>query len=121
MREQGGSSSQILSKIVHGTRHHLFLFTGLNSADNSVLTTVAAKVLQDYAGQIEVHLVSTRDAAGAPSGAKAWSDVDSLIHKKYSISKACAVLLRPDKYIGFTQMPVTEGEIVDYLNSLFIV
>jgi 2-polyprenyl-6-methoxyphenol hydroxylase-like FAD-dependent oxidoreductase len=120
LREQGGNSSQILSKIVHGTTHHLFLFAGLESENDASCTHLANKIIQKYSQEIEVHFVVVKDIAIEVQGAKVWLDEDSIIHKKYSISKPCALLLRPDKYIGFTQMPVTENGIMNYLNTIFI-
>ncbi|KTC87339.1 FAD-dependent oxidoreductase [Legionella drozanskii] len=107
-------------QITQGTQHHLFLFTGLANSQLSTLLDTALGIGQQYQGLIQTHLVLLNPTNDAFQSHLVWIDTDQSIHKKFGILQPTAVLIRPDKYLGITQTPVNQEELLRHLQNGYI-
>ncbi len=108
--------SQRLFDIVKGTQHHLFLFAGV---DNSLQLEEAQKIAVHLPSAIIVHLVGNGEKPAAWSG-NYWRDVNQTAQQKIGAKQSVAMLVRPDKYIGFLQIPFEAKTLQDYLAKVFV-
>lgn len=113
-------SMQPLSEIVRGTKHHLLLFAGKNSADVSILADAIRQVHEQFEKIVSTHLILSHDIVYPDCPAAVWLDEKQEVHRDYAIEQPMAVLLRPDKYIGLLQLPVNTQVLIRYLKQWFI-
>lgn len=111
------NSVKCLSDIVQGTKHHLFLFAG-TSDPHAKIKEVAEWVMMQYKPVLDVHIILKQPTQTFEKIDSVWLDEEKL-HLRYGILKPTALLLRPDKYIGFTQSPVSQDELKRYLDAIF--
>ena len=71
-------------------------------------------------GILKTHLVLINSKNKASEANSVWLDQIQAIHKHFDIQQATAVLIRPDKYIGLTQMPVQLDELLHYMEKDYI-
>lgn len=109
-------SVQSLSEIVQGTKHHLFIFVGQAGHPESHLVETAKRIKSNFADLIDVHLVVNQSIDVVNDNI--WLDEERVQEVK-KIERPTVVLLRPDKYIGYTQAPVVEDNLVAYLETMF--
>ncbi len=108
-----------LHQITQGTRHHLFLFTGF-AHNLSSLFEIAVAIEQRFKGLIKPHIVLSHSEITLPA-----EDISLLIdehqkmHQYFKINQPTAVLVRPDKYIGLTQLPVNTEELLGYIEKTY--
>lgn len=73
----------------------------------------------NYKNVMHLHFVLQQDNGDLHSHHSVWIDKEG-IFKSYNIKKPTAVLIRPDKYIGFTQSPFCLENLKSYLNKIFV-
>ena len=107
--------------MTQGTLHHLLLFVGL--ADNNALSAfaeLAATVTQQFKGLIKTHIILPHSGMNiADKGISILIDEHQKMYQRFKISQPTVVLIRPDKYIGLTQMPVNKEELMEYLEHTY--
>ncbi|KTD71441.1 FAD dependent oxidoreductase [Legionella steelei] len=110
-----------LQQATQGTLHHLLLFVGL--ADNNALSAfaeLAATVTQQFKGLIKTHIILPHSGMNiADKGISILIDEHQKMYQRFKISQPTVVLIRPDKYIGLTQMPVNKEELMEYLEHTY--
>lgn len=109
-----------LHQITQGTSHHLFLFAGIDNSQLPNLLETAAAIEKQLDGLLKIHLVLSNSKSKVSQANSVWIDQNQAIHKRFSIQQATAVLIRPDKYIGLTQAPVKQDELLHYLATDYI-
>lgn len=109
-----------LHQITQGTMHHLFFFAGTDTNQLSALIETIAAVDQQFNGLLKTHLVLSNAKCKAPHTNSVWLDPNQGAHKRYAIQQPTAVLIRPDKYIGLTQTPVNQEELLCYMEKGYI-
>jgi len=108
-----------LTEICEGNRHHLFLFVGLE--DRVTKTSLKAAVLAPkFKNMLDVHLVLLDTPSVYPESLSIWIDVNQAIHKEFKIEEPCALLIRPDKYVGLAQSPIVLADLQSWLHHQFI-
>ncbi|CEK09583.1 FAD-dependent oxidoreductase [Legionella hackeliae] len=110
---------QSLREILRGTMHHLFLFTGIDSSALSSVLKIASLMNQRYQSVMKTHLVLTEESE-IPSANSVFFDAGKIVHDRFAITETTAVLIRPDKYIGLTQCPVNQDELIRTLDEIFL-
>lgn len=109
-----------LHQIVQGTQHHLFLFTGINQPDIQSLEKIVKAITKAYPKVIVPHIVLNQTKDKIVSSAHLWIDKDQKVHQHYGVNKPAAVLIRPDKYVGLTQVPLKQATLLAYFAKIFI-
>lgn len=109
-----------LHQITRGTLHHLFLFDGFANSQLAMLTELAFIVEQRYRGLINTHLVLANPTDEVPQTGSVWIDNEQKVYKRFAIQHSTAVLIRPDKYIGLTQTPINQEELLRHLEKGYI-
>lgn len=119
---EGGDRSRLFA-LLQGTRHRLFLFSGLSpKADQTALFDVASLVNSSYGRIIKLYLVVHPDSQ---TDFSSWQheliqDADGALHRHFGLSFGGMYLIRPDGYIGFRSQPVLKSVFADYLKRTFI-
>ncbi|MCW8416723.1 FAD-dependent monooxygenase [Fluoribacter dumoffii] len=110
-----------LQQITQGTLHHLFLFAGLSQTNQMpLLIETARNLAQQFNGLIKTHIiVSHPDIALPDADISMFFDEQQTMHQRFKINQPIAVLIRPDKYIGLTQMPVNPEELQAYMRTAY--
>ncbi|KTD35098.1 FAD dependent oxidoreductase [Legionella nautarum] len=119
LRDSHGKKKQF-HQITQGTQHHLFLFSGLGNNQLSTLLDTALSIGQQYQGLIQTHLVLLNPTKDAFQSHLVWIDTDQTIHKKFGLMQSTAILIRPDKYLGLSQTPVNQEELLRHLKNGYI-
>ncbi len=110
-----------LQYITQGTQHHLFLFSGLANSQLSVLSEIAAMVQQQFKESIKTHIVlSTSEIIPFAEEISVLIDDNQKMHQHFKINEPTAVLIRPDKYVGLTQLPVNKDELLTYMENSYL-
>ncbi len=110
---------QSLTDIVKGTSHHLFLFSGKTMSNMTELIEIAKYVKQHHPETIVPHLILSQHQDISVPSCALWLDDGQQAHYTYEINQPTVVLLRPDKYIGYTSAPVDKASLMDYLDAIF--
>ncbi|KTC78184.1 FAD-dependent monooxygenase [Legionella brunensis] len=106
-----------LYEIIRGTMHHLFLFAGKDGLHLSTLLKTASLMNQHFTPILKTHLVLTHENE-IPSANSVFFDQGQTVHQRFSIHETTALLIRPDKYIGLTQCPVNQDELIHYMDNI---
>ncbi len=69
----------------------------------------------EYSQTMKVHLVTTQNLIIRGDTIKYLIDEQGLVHRHFNFNKAGLLLVRPDKYIGFTQKPICLTQFKEYL------
>ncbi|AHE65713.1 FAD-dependent oxidoreductase [Legionella oakridgensis] len=109
---------QSLIEMVNGTLHHLFLFSGKNASDVMNLVEIAKFIKKNHPETIVSHLILSQPMDIPASPCLVWLDEGQEVHHTYDINQSAVILLRPDKYIGFTSMPADKASLIAYLQSI---
>lgn len=121
--DSGAEGGARLFTLLRGTRHCLFLFSGLGpKADQEALLDVASLVKDSYDPIIKFYLVLHPDSKADFSSWKyaVIQDSEGALHRHFGLSFGGMYLVRPDGYIGFRSQPVLKSVFVDYLKRTFI-
>lgn len=116
--EQQGLESSL--DFLQGSDHHLLLFMGLSNKNPDEIAKLAERMLAQYPKVMKVHLISILPGQSAPPACQGWIDPQGQMHRRFHIKKPAAVLVRPDKYLGFLQAPLREKQLYEYLECWFI-
>ncbi|WP_454782143.1 FAD-dependent monooxygenase [Legionella sp. WA2022007384] len=110
-----------LHQITQGTRHHLLLFTGLVPNQSLPLFELAAEMEQRFKGLIKTHILCSSSEMTLPvEEMSLLIDENQKMHQYFKINQATAVLIRPDKYIGLTQMPINKDALLGYIERTYL-
>ncbi|ASQ47102.1 FAD-dependent monooxygenase [Legionella clemsonensis] len=105
--------------VIRGTMHHLFLFVGHDNSLLSSLVKTATFINQHFQSFMKTHLVLTEESGIFPTNS-VFLDAEQIVHQRFAISEATAVLFRPDKYIGLIQCPVEQDALIHYLEEIYV-
>ncbi|QMT61495.1 FAD-dependent monooxygenase [Legionella sp. PC997] len=110
-----------LHQITQGIRHHLLLFTGLASNQSALLFKIAAAMEERFKGLIQTHIICSNSEITLPvEEMSLLIDENQKMHQYFKLNQATAVLIRPDKYIGLTQMPVNKEALLEYMEHTYL-
>ncbi|KTC80589.1 FAD-dependent oxidoreductase [Legionella cherrii] len=113
-----------LQQITQGTLHHLFLFMGLETDHKNqllVFSELARAVTQQFKGLIKTHIILPQsEMTPVDEGISILIDESQKMHQRFKIDRPTAVLVRPDKYIGLTQMPFNKEELMRYMENSYL-
>ncbi|WP_133130657.1 FAD-dependent monooxygenase [Legionella yabuuchiae] len=109
-----------LSEILRGTKHQLLLFSGIAGHPEAFLLDIAKRINEQYADVVESHLILSHGVDLPENNAHyCWID-DQGVQESLDLEKPAVVLIRPDKYIAFSQTPAVQSVLNDYLEEIFI-
>ncbi|GGI87446.1 FAD-dependent monooxygenase [Legionella impletisoli] len=109
-----------LSEILQGTKHHLLLFTGIAGHSEASLLEMAKMIEHDFNDVIESHLILSHAVELPEKNAfHLWIDEEE-IQEHLDLEKPTVILIRPDKYIGFSQSPAVHSVLSHYLQEIFL-
>jgi len=120
LRPVHGDRECSMLEITEGTKHHLFFFIGKENVSPTKVQELAHTLGKQYEKVMVVHLIMTDNVMDSGGIVHRWIDVSHNVHNKYSINKTSVLLIRPDKYIGLTQTPLNNDELLDYFSGIFI-
>lgn len=108
-----------LQDITRGTFHHLFLFASKNNTNTTDLLKTANLMNERFHNLMKTHLIMPKenDIVGSNS---IFFDSDQSVYQHFKINEGIALLIRPDKYIGLTQSPINEEELIHYIEEIYI-
>ncbi|CDZ76547.1 Pentachlorophenol 4-monooxygenase [Legionella massiliensis] len=106
--------------LTQGTEHHLLLFAGRDNGQLEPLIKTASAIEEHYSGLIKTHLILANSNEQGIQHSSLWFDNNQDIHKRFAINEATAILLRPDKYIGLSQMPLNKDDLLRQLEKGYI-
>lgn len=97
------------------------MFAGLANGQLSVLSEIAAMVQQQFKELIKTHIVlPTSETIPLAEEISVLIDENQKMHQHFKINEPTAVLIRPDKYVGLTQLPVNKDELLSYMESSYL-
>ena len=111
---------KFLSQIIQGTRHHLFLFAGVNNSRLQSLKETAKIIEEFYDGLIKTHLVLSEPSDLSTEHYSVWLDPNCEVQQRFLIPGASALMIRPDKYLSLTQAPFNQDELLHHLEKGYI-
>nr|HAT8714635.1 FAD-binding protein [Legionella jordanis] len=117
--EGSSKKGQSLQEITRGNLHHLFLFSAKEETHSSELLKIASTMKEKFSSLLKVHLVFPEETQTV-NFESLFFDKNHEVYRRFNLSESCALLIRPDKYIGVTQCPINEGELLRYMNELYI-
>ena len=117
-----GEEEKHLFQLFKGIHHTLLIFSGKKPTVEELKNAEElSSSLKDFP-HIQSYLVYRNDEnfLSSPAQVKALLDREPSIHSHYGITKATALLVRPDGYIGYIQEPLDIKKFHQYLNQIFI-
>ncbi|KTD18620.1 FAD dependent oxidoreductase [Legionella lansingensis] len=107
-----------LHEITRGTMHHLFLFAGKDNVSLPNTLKTAITMNERFNTLMKTHLVLT-NGSELPKFTSIFLEPDATIHRQFAINEPTALLIRPDKYVGLTQCPIEEKELISYMEHVY--
>ena len=118
-----GRESVRFSQRLRGTTHHLVLFAGVLSTEETHgrLQALADATMRTYPDCIEPHLIIPHELPGDPAGkGEILLDPRGELHHRYGARSECLYVVRPDGYIGFRSQPPDPEALKSYLTQIFL-
>lgn len=120
MDEQRGSQ-ETGPTLTRGTRHHLFVFCGQNPGDLTAFAALLPRLAERVQAFAAVHAVVSDTITLPGDFPSTYIDPGFSLHKRFDLEHETAVLVRPDKYVGFIQSPIHEADLLTAIRRMGII
>ncbi|MGQ3887899.1 FAD-dependent monooxygenase [Legionella sp. CNM-1927-20] len=111
-------TSQLIETICQGTLHNVFVF--LPDKDfNEEVEEKLIDLTKKYQSVLHVHLVLLDSLSTSSSLPSVWLDENYIIQDRFNIKNSAAIVVRPDKYIGYVDSPFNLEYLEFWLETIF--
>lgn len=108
---------KLISDITRGIKHHLFIFTAYNEKKYFTVSDAVILLKQQLPGLLDIHIVFPKLTQNWHS--QFYIDKNQNMHNCFAITEPTAVLIRPDKYIGLTQLPIKPEGLLREIKAMY--